>query len=143
MKRAISKFGQQFKRMMTAFVLVLLLQLPASTSLVCIAPGGHIAIESIGDTCCKSFESSIPIEAQSSRGLNMAGDCHNCTDFFITSHILMAASESHGHAKASLVAVARSQNSDSTNVSPALCRLAGSFNNDKPVLISSAVPMRC
>jgi hypothetical protein len=143
MKSDFGKLRKQFRHNMTVFVFVILLLIPGSTSLVCIAPGGHIAIESIGATCCASLEVSTPIEGQSGNGFNAAGDCHNCTDFFITSHVLAAASESDGNAAASPSSDKCSKNQSSIDVSPSLFQSAGSTNNDMPIPLSSSAPMRC
>jgi hypothetical protein len=101
MKSDFGESGKQFRRSITAFVFAILLLFPGSTSLVCIAPGGHIAIESIDATCCPPLEISIQAEGQADNGFTEAGDCHNCTDFFIASHMLAAAAESYGHSAAS------------------------------------------
>jgi hypothetical protein len=143
MKSNFRELEKQFKRSMTAFVFVILLLFPGSTSLVCIAPGGHIAIESIDDTCCASIETSTHAVGQPDNGFQSTSDCHNCTDFLITSHMLAAASESYGHAAASPLADECPENHSSIAISPSLFQSAGSTNNDTPIPISSSVPMRC
>jgi hypothetical protein len=143
MKSDFGELGKHFRRSITAFVFVILLLFPGSTSLICIAPGGHIAIESIGATCCASLETSTQAEGQPDNGLHSAGNCHNCTDFFIASHMLVAASKSYGHAAASPFADECLENHSSIDISPSLFQPAGSSNNDTPIPISSSVPMRC
>lgn len=143
MKSDFGELGKQFKRSIAAFVFVILLLFPCSTSLVCVAPGGHIAIESIGDTCCASFEISTQAEGQPDNGFTAADDCHNCTDFLIASHMLAAASESCRHASASPFADECPENHSSTDSSLSLFQSAGSTNNERPIPVSPSVPMRC
>jgi hypothetical protein len=57
---------------------------PRPTCVLCIAPGGHAAIEDIDSGCCAS--SVIPASAGSrqAREFDAAGKCRNCRDFLIT-----------------------------------------------------------
>ena len=143
MKSDFRELRKHFKRIMSALVFVILPLFPGSTSLVCIADGGHIAIESISAACCTSSEISTPAEGQPDNGFNAAGACHNCTDFFITSHVLVAASESYGNASANPFADEYPANQSSIDVSRSLFQSAGSTDNDRPIPVSSSAPMRC
>jgi hypothetical protein len=143
MKSDFGKLRKQFKGKMTAFIIVILLLFSSSPSLLCIEPGSHIAIENIGATCCASFEISTPAEAQPDNGLNEAGDCHNCTDILITSHVPVTASESYARSAANPFADKCSEN-HSPDVYSSLFQTVGSINNnDRSIPGSSSSPMRC
>jgi len=65
------------------FFAALLLVSPAQSYVICIAPGGHIAIEDINATCCLASNILSQRDQYSDSGLGTAGDCHNCTDISI------------------------------------------------------------
>jgi hypothetical protein len=53
---------------------------PGSTVL-CVAPGGHVVIEDINSGCCMSHDSSSITSNQQGYGLNVPDNCGNCRDF--------------------------------------------------------------
>jgi hypothetical protein len=75
----------------------LLLMFPASASVVCIAPGDHVAIENLDALCCKS--SAITAQDYHSPGNEpgMASDCRSCTDLLISLNERGAIPKSYGH----------------------------------------------
>jgi hypothetical protein len=143
MKRDPRELVERFNCSVTAFIVAALLLFPSSTSQLCIAPGDHIAIESIGATCCTSPEISTPVERQPDNGFHAASDCHNCTDFFLASDVRVTASESRSHAAANPFAEECPQNHHSLDGFSSQCQSVGLTNNDRPISVPSSVPMRC
>jgi hypothetical protein len=62
----------------------LLLMFPASASVICIAPGDHVAIESLNALCCSSSGISTQDHHRPGDEPEIAGDCRSCTDLLIS-----------------------------------------------------------
>jgi hypothetical protein len=143
MKCDFRKLGGQCKSNAAVFIAVILLLCPGSASVLCIAPGGHIAIEDINALCCASSGISTSTVYQPDNGFNALANCQNCTDFFITPNGREAVFESHDHAAASPFADESLQNRLSADTSLWLLQSGAIKYIDAPVPISSAVPLRC
>jgi hypothetical protein len=126
-----------------AVVAVILLLFPSSASVLCIAPGGHIAIEDLNAPCCTPFGISTPAACQPDNGFNVPSDCHNCTDFFMTPNGRGATSESYDHVVASPLADECLENHISTDACLSLCRSDALTSIGAPIPVSSSVPLRC
>ncbi len=74
----------QARKNATAVAALVFLLFPSSASVLCIGPGGHAAIEDIGSACCAGSVSAVRGDLRPHNGLAAAGDCHNCTDIFLT-----------------------------------------------------------
>jgi hypothetical protein len=74
----------------------LLLMFPASASVICIAPGDHVAIESLNALCCGSSGISTQDHHRPGEEPVIAGDCRNCTDLLISLNECGAVPKSHG-----------------------------------------------
>jgi hypothetical protein len=61
------------------FIIALLL-FPSSPSVLCIAPGSHVAIEDIGTLCCISYASSPLPDSRPDSTFEEPGSCNDCTD---------------------------------------------------------------
>jgi len=69
-----------------AFILlasILLMSPVSSSSVLCIAPGDHVAIEDLDAGCCASSAIAAE-ESRNSDEFDTATHCRNCTDLFIT-----------------------------------------------------------
>jgi hypothetical protein len=62
----------------------LLLMFPSSASVICIAPGDHVAIESLNALCCSSSGISTQDHYRPGDEPEIAGDCRTCTDLLIS-----------------------------------------------------------
>lgn len=69
---------------------------PASASVLCIAPGCHVAIEDINAGCCAHTVIPAAAEGPQPQELGSAGDCGNCVDFLLTTNRPGVISESIG-----------------------------------------------
>jgi hypothetical protein len=143
MKGEVRELVDRFRGNVGAVVAVILLLFPSSASVLCIAPGGHIAIEDINAPCCTPFGISTPAGCQPDNGFNAPSICHNCTDFFLTPNGRGALSESYDHAAASPLADECLDNHISAGTSLSLCRSDALTNIDAPIPVSSSVPLRC
>ncbi len=94
MNAGIGKSGKALSRNKLLFVAAILLMFPASTSVLCIAPGGHVVIEPLGAECCASSAFSAPGNGFSGSAVAATGGCQNCTDWLIPSNEYGAIPES-------------------------------------------------
>jgi hypothetical protein len=124
-------------------VAVILLLLPSSPTVLCVAPGSHIEIEDMNAACCASSGISAPAVPQPDNGFNAPGYCKNCTDYFMTPNGRGALSESYNHAAASPLAAECLENHLSADTSLSLWRSDALTNIDAPIPVSSSVPLRC
>lgn len=134
--------GQSKSNMASLFIFVLLL-FPGSISVLCVAPGGHVAIEDANTLCCASSANSAQGERCSSNGLEMAGDCRDCTDLFISANALGPIPESHAFAASGSIA------NDCLGDRLAIIATSQLFRQGAPVSVdtsppsASVVPLRC
>jgi hypothetical protein len=84
----------------TLLMATLLLMFPSSASMLCIAPGGHVAIEDINALCCAPFSASAPDESHGINSFGSPDKCSNCTDIFLTPNGRAPASKSYRSAAA-------------------------------------------
>jgi hypothetical protein len=86
----------------SGFVLIaaLLLVFPGSASVLCVAPGGHVAIEDINALCCIPSNVSIPDGGHKDSGFGSPDRCGGCTDIFLTPNGRTQTSNSYGSAAA-------------------------------------------
>ena len=83
-----------FCQMMVAAAGITLL-FPGSVSVLCIAPGGHVAVEDINAACCARSAITFPGRSQPVDGFAAPGGCQNCTDVFLAQSTRGAIPESH------------------------------------------------
>ena len=134
---------------MGAVITVILLLMPSSSSVLCIAPGGHMAIEDINALCCLSSVVSAPSSRHLDVTFGPAGDCRDCTDFYMTPDYMT--SNNRGVVAASSCIVT----SDSPSGECCTSRLLGDtppssrrpsvFNigDIPPIFIASSIPLLC
>ena len=127
----------------TVCLAIILLLFPVSASVLCVAPGGHIAIEDINAPCCASAGIGDRSEKPPHDGLAAAGDCLNCTDFFITPNSRGALLESYANVAPNSLADACLGNHTPANISSLLCRSVMIIKMDAPNTITASTPMRC
>jgi hypothetical protein len=75
--------GRSKAHILTVAATILLL-FPNSASVLCIAPGGHVAIEDINSSCCASPHVVGPLPQRKDSRFNTAVSCDDCTDLFLT-----------------------------------------------------------
>ena len=83
MNRDFGRFAGLTKSSALWLFLTVLLLFPGSSSVLCVAPGNHIAIEDINALCCVSSAISLPSGAQPGSGFSEPDSCRNCTDLFM------------------------------------------------------------
>ncbi len=66
---------------------ILLLLFPSSPSVLCITPGGHVAVEEMGSACCASSGGAFVIRKAADDDSLAGMACHNCTDVFMTPNV--------------------------------------------------------
>jgi len=143
MMNDLGKLRRQFGSNMATFVAFILLLFPSSSSILCIAPGGHIEIEDIRTACCPSADISIPVVYQPDNGFNESDTCQNCEDFFIAANGREAVLRSCDHAVASPFADKCLENRFSADIVLSLCPSNVIKNIDTPIPVSSSLPLLC
>jgi hypothetical protein len=124
-------------------LVILLLLFPSSSSVLCIAPGNHIAIEDINALCCISPRTFLPSGSQPGRGLNGPIDCNNCTDIFLASNDDGVLSRSETLGAAGRFDAECIKTCFSADVSASL-RTSGILGiTDAPIPVCSSIPLRC
>jgi len=140
--RDVGELSGQFGRTIGAVVAFTMLLFPGSGSILCTAPGGHIAIEGLNAPCCAPSDVSAPAGSQPQNGVNATADCHNCTDVLVIPSGQGTVIESYLHAAASPCAVEYLDNRPSVDISISLCRASTHTNIDAPIPPSSVLPLR-
>ena len=138
-RNAMARFGGNG----LAAVIVFLLILPKAPSVLCIAPGSHIAIERMNASCCSKPVISHQNVSSHENGLVAAGDCHNCTDYFIESDGKSAVPDSFRCLGQDRSESATRENYISADTSSLMCWLHSSENPGEGCAIASPPPLRC
>jgi hypothetical protein len=124
-------------------VIVLLLLLPKTPSMLCIAPGTHIAVESMYALCCSKPTISHQSVNPHGNGFVAVEDCLNCTDFFIESDARSAALDSFRCIAPEQSSSATRENCIPANALPLIHRSSSSWNTSEGCSIASPSPLRC
>ncbi len=143
MKRSNGAAADRCSGKVVAALAAVVLLFPSSASVLCITPGGHVAIEDLNATCCASSAVSVLSGHQPDSGLNAAGDCKNCTDLFMTPN-------GRGAILVPTDAAAASPLSDEcpghrlpVDLSLWLCDSGAIIDFPEPIPVFSSVPLRC
>jgi hypothetical protein len=142
MKGGIGKLGRPLSSKVLLCLAAVIPMFPSSASVLCIAPGGHIAIEDANALCCASSANFSRDERRPGSGLNMAGDCRNCTDYFLSLNERGEISKSYDAAAGSLVDDFL-ENSLLVIASSRLFRRSALNDVDASPPASSSAPLRC
>jgi hypothetical protein len=144
MKRGFRGFAGRFwgKEIVLAAVSFLVL-FPSSASILCIAPGSHIAIESINAKCCASDRVLEPEATLAHNELGLTGNCGNCTDLFLTPYGREAIPKSHCDAASSAQAGELLGNQPPVELTLSQFRPGAIRSMGGPNPFSSSLPLRC
>lgn len=146
MKSGFRGLAEKDRSTAAGILITVLLLFPGSISVLCIAPGHHIAIEDINALCCApaatAFVSSIS-GPMPNNALEIPADCNNCTDLFLVSDgsgILVQSGRSviAGPFDAGLL-----DSSPPPDLSASLGRSDRSRSPDAPAPACPSVPLRC
>lgn len=143
MKRDVTKRAGRFRGWVMAIVAVMLLSSPSSTSILCIAPGGHVAVESIDSTCC-AVPRVVPQDDNWSNKISSEdGNCKNCIDIFIEPNgkIGIVDFRNHVDPNQTVHAVLEDHILPDASISAHQPRIARKLNALGS--ISSSIPLRC
>lgn len=143
MKRGFRGFAGRSLGTETVLVAVLFLLFPSSVSILCIAPGSHIAIEDINAKCCASARILDPEATYAHNELSLTGNCGNCTDLFLTPYWREAIPKSHCDAASSSQAGECLGNQLPVELSLSQFRQDAIRSIDGLNLSSSFLPLRC
>ncbi len=123
--------------------LTVLLFFPSFSSVLCIAPGDHIAIEDISALCCVSSAGALRSQTHTDAGFGRPGSCSNCTDVLLAADETGVLSQLNNH----LAAGPPDGEVPGMNLLPdrcaTQCRSGKMDSADVPLRICSSVPLRC
>ncbi len=124
------------------FVIALLL-FPSSSSVLCIAPGNHVAIEDINAPCCVSSAISFPHSNQPDGGFDGQSSCNNCTDLLLASSGNGALPQSGKFVTCVQFNAECPDTCLSAEISASLWPSLTIGSTDFPIPASTSVPLRC
>jgi hypothetical protein len=127
----------------TVVLAIIVLLFPVSASVLCIGPDGHMAIEDINATCCASSHINDRSANRPDNGLAAAGDCSNCTDYFLTPNRWGALLESHNNVVPQSLADACLIHHLPGDISFSLCPSIMIKKSDALRSLTASVPLRC
>jgi hypothetical protein len=127
----------------TAILVLALLLFPSSYSVLCIAPGNHVAIEDINALCCVSSTISSLRGNQPHSGIEDPGSCNNCTDIFLASNENGALLQSGKFVTPAQVDAECPDKRLSASIFASLWRSGSIERTDLPIPASTSVPLRC
>jgi hypothetical protein len=143
MKRYFRHISDALRGKVTVCLTIILLLSPVSASVICIAPGGHIAIEDVNAACCASTGISDQNEKSPENGLATAVDCINCTDFFITPNERGAFLVSYANAVPNSLASACVRNHTPGEISSSQRQSVTINKLDAQSAVTASSPLRC
>jgi hypothetical protein len=122
---------------------IFLLLFPSSASVLCIAPGSHIAVEDINAACCSSSANGFQAENQPKNGFAAAGNCPNCIDIFLAANPRAAIPVSRDSVTPHSPADAYLRDYIQADT-PSLPHQSATFSKTgAPIPINGFVPLRC
>jgi len=121
----------------------ILLLFPGAPSILCIAPGSHVAIEELNSPCCASSEIRLQPGDQTHDEFAGPRDCNNCTDLFLASNGNGILSKPRELAASSPLAAKCLESCLPDDVSVPLWRWGGIANTGAQINGCAPVPLRC
>jgi hypothetical protein len=143
MKRVFRKSGARFCGHAMIVLAGIALLFPGSASVLCIAPGGHVAVEDINAACCARSAIGIRAGNQPGNGVATAGGCQNCTDVFIAQSARGTITESRDTVTSNSLADACLQGNLPADTRHSSRRSAPVTGTGSPAAAASSVPLRC
>ncbi len=122
-----------------------LLLFPSSASVLCISPGGHVAVKDINAICCTHSSLFASTSLPSNQGFGPESECQDCQDIFMTPSARSGLSNSKSNSNP----FAGPLTNDCPSVhlpaaeSHSTVRVGAVNQLEGPVPDSSSVPMRC
>ena len=143
MRKVFGGFAWQVTSNALAFFAMMVLLLPSSPSVLCIAPGSHIAVEDINALCCVSSAISPLSDIQPNSAFDKPGNCRNCTDIPLASNGNGVLSPSGSSAMANPLDAEFLDTTHTADLSASLNRSGQIGSPDAPVPIYPSIPLRC
>jgi hypothetical protein len=143
MKRGFGGLAGQIRGNALGLFVVVLLQVPGLSSVLCIAPGSHVAIEDITALCCVSSAISLPSSNHSDNGFDRPGSCKNCTDLFLASNGSGILPQSGNLRTAGPFDAECMEPCLSSDTSVLQGRSVKIWSTDVPISACSSLPLRC
>jgi hypothetical protein len=84
MKDRVRRFAKQSLGKIIVLIAAIALIPPVTPSVLCIAPGSHVAIEEFDSGCCASPYVFHHVQGQAEDALGVPGVCRDCTDYLIS-----------------------------------------------------------
>jgi hypothetical protein len=122
---------------------IFLLLFSRSPSVLCIAPGSHMAIEDMNAPCCAPSDISAQSGRHPDAGFDGSDNCYNCQDFLLMSNGQGLFSQSNKLTATNPLADESFETYLSEDISASLFRLITIANNDAPALTYLPLPLRC
>jgi hypothetical protein len=116
---------------------------PISTSVLCIAPGSHIAIENLSSECCAHRVIPAAVEPPQAKEFESAGNCGNCVDFLLTGHGPGTVSEGSRKGAASVAGESIGRYLPPAIVFPSEFGLGANNSVCARIPLASPAPLRC
>jgi hypothetical protein len=143
MEHCFSRFTHRFAGAGAVLVAAFSLLFPGSGSVLCIAPGTHIAIEAINAECCESPRISVPAAHPSNNPLDMTGNCENCVDLFLAFYGREGILQSDFSPAGGMQVCATVGNHRPEDPSLPISRKSDGNSAEAPVITCPAVPLLC
>jgi len=143
MNRDFGRFAGLTKSSALWLFLTVLLLFSGSSSVLCIAPGNHVAIENINALCCVSSGIFLPSGAQPGSGFSEPGSCHSCTDLFLVSNGRGVPAQSGNLIIASPFDAECVETCLPADIPLLLSGSAGIGSAPTPIPVCSSIPLRC
>ncbi len=134
--------GKKGTNALGILVLALLL-FPSSSSVLCIAPGNHVAIEDINALCCAASAFSVPRSNQPNLGWDGQDSCNNCTDLFLAWDGNGALPQSGKFVTSAQVDAECPDTCLPADNSASVFPSRATGSTDSPIPASNSVPLRC
>jgi hypothetical protein len=133
--------SRSFSKMIVIFAAIFLLP-PVTPSVLCVAPGSHIAIEELSAGCCAPSSVSTHGHKSLEDALSTADECQDCTDYLISSIVGGPIFESSMSAQRAVAAECFSPQPMALT-GPRFLSETAPLDIGAPSLHTSAIPLRC
>ena len=143
MRRDARNVPGMLRRDAATVLAIVWLLFPGPVSVLCIAPGGHVAVESINSACCASSVTNLPGENQADNGFAPARGCHDCTDLLLAPHEGETVPRRCDDAALRFPAAAQLRHHIPADASIAPDRAATIGESHRPIPIVEPIPLRC
>jgi hypothetical protein len=116
---------------------------PLSTSVLCVGPGGHVAVEDFSALCCATSVTGAHAPRLPDEGAAAPQGCQDCTDIYLTRYGRESAKRPYSGPDPNSPAASPLRNQAAAESDSSRSRSGSRASHEGAIPVASRLPLRC